>query len=144
MHWLLVRVLSLRPALPVSDRIRAALDRQLRPEAIAAELAYFERPASRTFERPYGWGWFLRLQAELRALGARDAQAARWATACAPLADHLRSGSSTTSTSPTFPFAPARISIAHLHSSWRCSMPSPINICFTQGDRAAGASLVWA
>ncbi|AVA37088.1 MAG: DUF2891 domain-containing protein [Burkholderiaceae bacterium] len=89
MHWLLVRVLSLRPALPVSDRIRAALDRQLRPEAIAAELAYFERPASRTFERPYGWGWFLRLQAELRALGARDAQAARWATACAPLADHL-------------------------------------------------------
>lgn len=89
MHWLLVRLLALRPSLPIAGRIREALDRQFQPEAIAGELEYFLRPASRTFERPYGWAWLLKLQAELAALGTRDAQAASWAAACAPLADHL-------------------------------------------------------
>lgn len=89
MHWLLVRLLVLRPNLPDGGRIREALDAQFRPEAFATELAYFERPGSRTFERPYGWAWVLRLQAELGALGLKDPQAARWAAACAPLANHL-------------------------------------------------------
>ncbi len=89
MHWLLVRLLALRPHLPSAARIHDTLDAQLRPEAIATEVDYFARPGSRTFERPYGWAWVLRLQAELAALGQQDAQAARWATICAPLADHL-------------------------------------------------------
>lgn len=89
MHWLLVRLLALRPALDCAGEIRATLDAQLRPEALAAELAYFELAGSRTFERPYGWAWLLRLQAELRALASTDPQAARWADACAPLASHL-------------------------------------------------------
>lgn len=89
MHWLLVRLLALRPALPEARQIRDTLDAQLQPSAIAAELAYFERPTSRTFERPYGWAWLLRLQAELTTLAARDPQAARWAEACSPLALHL-------------------------------------------------------
>lgn len=89
MHWLLVRLLALRPDMPIGARIRDTLDAQFRPEAIATELAYFERPSSRTFERPYGWAWMLRLQAELAGLASRDAQAARWASACAPLSDHL-------------------------------------------------------
>lgn len=89
MHWVLVRLLILRPNLGIAGRIRETLDSQLRPESFATELAYFERPASRTFERPYGWAWVLRLQSELAALGQRDRQAARWAAACAPLADHL-------------------------------------------------------
>lgn len=89
MHWLLVRLLATRPGLPIAPQIRQTLDAQLRPEALATELAYFERPGSRTFERPYGWAWVLRLQSELTLLGAGDPQAARWAAACAPLADHL-------------------------------------------------------
>lgn len=89
MHWMLVRLLWIWPDLDEASRIRATLDRQFRPEAIEAELAYFQRPASRTFERPYGWAWLLRLQAELQSAGAHDAQAARWAEYCAPLARHL-------------------------------------------------------
>jgi hypothetical protein len=89
MHWLLVRLLATRPDLPIAPQIRQTLDAQLRPEALATELAYFERPGSRTFERPYGWAWVLRLQSELTLLGADDPQAAQWAAACAPLADHL-------------------------------------------------------
>ena len=72
MHWLLVRVLALRPTLD-----------------IATELAYFEHSGARTFERPYGWAWVLRLQAEQHTLAATDAQAMHWAEACAPLADYL-------------------------------------------------------
>ncbi len=89
MHWLLVRLLALSPDLEEAPRIRETLDAQLRPEHIAVELAYFQRPHSRTFERPYGWGWMLKLQAELLALARQDAQAATWAEACAPLASHL-------------------------------------------------------
>ena len=45
------------------------------------EVAYLARPSSRGFERPYGWGWLLKLQAELM---AHDAP---WAAVCQPLAD---------------------------------------------------------
>jgi hypothetical protein len=49
---------------------------------VAGELAYVQRPTSRGFERPYGWGWLLKLQAELIAHGD-----APWAGRLAPLAE---------------------------------------------------------
>lgn len=61
MHWLLARVGRLFPAPPID----ALLDAQLSAPAMAAELAYFASDAGRTFERPYGWAWLLKLQAEL-------------------------------------------------------------------------------
>jgi hypothetical protein len=89
MHWLLVRLLAAYPDLPEAPMIRATLDRQLRAESIVAELAYFQQPGRATFERPYGWAWLLRLQAELLCFPGADAQVRNWANACAPLADHL-------------------------------------------------------
>ena len=92
MHWLLVRVRRLRPALPERDRIDATLDAHFAPAAIAAEAAYLDRPHSATFERPYGWAWLLKLCAEVRApasAGVPDATStalARWDKALAPLA----------------------------------------------------------
>jgi hypothetical protein len=74
MHWLLARVGRRFP----STEIDALLDRHLSPGAIGAELAYFMRPAGRTFERPYGWAWLLKLQAELAGT--------RWEAAVTPLA----------------------------------------------------------
>lgn len=82
MHWLLVRLLRLFPDLPEAGAIRQLLDAHLAPEPIAIELAYFESPAGRTFERPYGWSWLLELHAELLRL-----EASRWARAIAPLAN---------------------------------------------------------
>lgn len=81
MHWLLARLLRLHPALPEAGEIKALLGAQLAPEAMAAELAYFDSPAGRTFERPYGWSWLLELHAELSRL-KNDL----WARAVAPLA----------------------------------------------------------
>lgn len=84
MHWLLARLLRTHPKLPLAAEIAQRLDSHLAPAALQTELAYFESPAGRTFERPYGWAWLLELQAELLRLGTR-----RWSEATAPLAGHL-------------------------------------------------------
>jgi len=84
MHWLLARLLRTYPQLPLAAEIAQRLDSHLAPAALQTELAYFESPAGRTFERPYGWAWLLELQAELLRLGTR-----RWSDATAPLAGHL-------------------------------------------------------
>jgi hypothetical protein len=80
MHWLLVRVLRLHSL----QEIPPVLDKHLTQEALGAELAYFNSSAGRTFERPYGWAWLLKLQAELLALGNRN-----WSAAVEPLAAEL-------------------------------------------------------
>ena len=89
MHWTLVRSLRLAPANAQAAAARAHLDARLTPAAIAAELDYFAAPGRASFERPYGWGWLLKLAAELALLARHDPQAARWAEALTPLAIHL-------------------------------------------------------
>jgi hypothetical protein len=81
MHWLLARLLRLYPD---HKEIIAVLDKHLEPQALATELRYFNSPAGRTFERPYGWAWLLELQAELLRLGNT-----RWSGALQPLAAEL-------------------------------------------------------
>jgi hypothetical protein len=63
--WTMARVLRLRPELGEADRLRAGLAARLAPGLLERELLFFREPRNRTFERPYGWGWLLRLQAEL-------------------------------------------------------------------------------
>src|SRR5215472_4949153 len=64
-YWTLARLYRLSPALPERAAVRALFDGHLDAEKVAAEVAYLERPASRGFERPYGWAWLLMLGAEL-------------------------------------------------------------------------------
>jgi hypothetical protein len=85
MHWLLARVRRLHPGLPQHRAIEALFDVHFTAANIAAECAYLARPASRGFERTYGWAWLLELATELRR--ADDAGSRRWATALGPLAD---------------------------------------------------------
>jgi hypothetical protein len=61
MHWSLARLQKRFP----DPRFEALLDAHLSPGNMAVELAYFRSDAGRTFERPYGWAWLLKLQAEL-------------------------------------------------------------------------------
>jgi hypothetical protein len=77
-YWTLARVLRLYPQIPASGAIAALFERQLTAGKAAAELAYLERPSARGFERPYGWGWLLKLHAELEE---------PWAGVLAPLAE---------------------------------------------------------
>lgn len=92
MHWTLLRCLRRHP-LACADLASAALahlDARFQPEAVAAEIAYFEVAGRASFERPYGWGWLLKLHAELAALAAEPmplaASAQRWHRTLAPLA----------------------------------------------------------
>src|SRR5882762_2219188 len=80
-YWLLASLLRREPDMPEAPQIRTLFDDALTPENVAGEVAYLARPSSRGFERPYGWGWLLKLQAEL--LAHTDG---RWAQAMQPLA----------------------------------------------------------
>ncbi len=65
-YWLLVTLLRLYPELPEAQQIRELLASRITDESVRGEVAYFEAPLRRTFERPYGWAWLLMLAAELR------------------------------------------------------------------------------
>ncbi len=90
MHWTLARILRLHAAIASAPAIRAALDAHLNPAAIAKELAYLNQPNRATFERPYGWAWLLKLQAELYLLAKAHADGSHWYAALEPLATILR------------------------------------------------------
>jgi Protein of unknown function (DUF2891) len=87
MHWVIVRLLRLFPAEVPADSARATLNELITPENIAKEAEFFANPSYRTFERPYGWGWFLALTHELN--GWEDEDGQRWSNALKPLADLL-------------------------------------------------------
>ena len=81
-YWLLASLLRRMPAMPEADAIRTLFDNAFTEAKVGGEVAYLARPSSRGFERPYGWGWLLKLQAEL--LAHKDQ---RWARTLQPLAD---------------------------------------------------------
>lgn len=83
-HWAMARILRLYPDLPEAAALRQVLNRHLTPELMAREARYFEGEHNSTFERPYGWGWLLRLQAELESWDSQEAL--RWRGAVEPLA----------------------------------------------------------
>ncbi len=64
-YWLMARALRRHPDIAAAPRIRALFAERFTPENVAGEVAYLARPSARGFERPYGWGWLLALQAEL-------------------------------------------------------------------------------
>lgn len=82
-HWLLARLARLYPDAPFAPAARAALERGLTAEKVAAEVRYLEGPGRISFERPYGLAWLLQLAAELREWDDPDAR--RWSANLAPL-----------------------------------------------------------
>ena len=86
MHWVLVRLLGLFPALSIAGEVRDVLDDHFAAHKLATEAAYFVRHPG--FERPYGWGWLLMLADEL----ARAPETAAWSRGLEPLVDVIRDG----------------------------------------------------
>ena len=83
--WTLFTCYRAFPDLPEADRIRAAANALFTEANVAVERAYVLRPESRGFERPYGWGWLLMLQAELERHESLEGR--RWARTLRPLAE---------------------------------------------------------
>lgn len=75
-HWMLIRLLKDYPGSSVDVEIRKKLNENLTGENLAGELSYFEEKQHKTFERTYGWAWYLRLVDELE--GWEDVDGKRW------------------------------------------------------------------
>jgi hypothetical protein len=79
---MLAHTLRRFPDIPAAADIRTLFDTMLVPEKVAGECATMNAPMMRGFERPYGWGWLLKLAAELEGL-----EGGRWAGALRPLTE---------------------------------------------------------
>lgn len=64
-HWSLVRLIRTFPEISKRDEIITGLQNHITKENIIGELAYFDHPMSKGFERMYGWAWLLKLSEEL-------------------------------------------------------------------------------
>jgi hypothetical protein len=64
-HWMLVRLLKQYPGSSIDTEIRESLRINLSAENILAETEYFQQKEHKSFERTYGWAWYLKLVAEL-------------------------------------------------------------------------------
>ena len=84
-HWMLVRLVRVFPKLPEKKRILAALGENLTAKNLRAEADYFARPSAKSFERPYGWAWLLKLAEELHTWDSPEGRA--WSKNLKPLAD---------------------------------------------------------
>lgn len=91
-HWTMATLLRLFPEMPQAKDAKALLDAHLTPERIAAEVAFVNLPRNATWERPYGYAWLLRLQAELLVpcTSKEGCDRDRWAAALQPLATTVR------------------------------------------------------
>lgn len=63
-YWTLARLRRLFPQMPEAREIDALFAASFTDEKVAGELAFLSRPGNAGFERPYGWGWLLKLAAE--------------------------------------------------------------------------------
>ncbi|WP_404308402.1 DUF2891 domain-containing protein [Neorhodopirellula lusitana] len=86
-HWVLVRLLKEYPSIESAQQIRDVLDRHLSAENLQREADFFSQDEQKSFERMYGWAWFLRLTMELD--NWQDADATRWRENLRPLEDVL-------------------------------------------------------
>jgi Protein of unknown function (DUF2891) len=86
MHWTLARLLRRFPDHPLSEQTRVHLGSRLTAAAVTQEIATLRGPHRQTFERPYGWGWLLKLAAELELLACDQPDTSPWRDALRPLA----------------------------------------------------------
>jgi hypothetical protein len=89
MHATLARLLRSFPARPWEAAVLAHFEARLTTEHVAAERAYMAPRERRTFERPYGWAWLLRLQKELDLLGLERRELTHWADTLRPLSQDI-------------------------------------------------------
>jgi hypothetical protein len=82
-HWMLVKLLKSNPRHAGATFSREVLSRSLTVDNLIAEAKYFDHPENKSFERMYGWAWFLTLTAELH--NWDDPQAKQWRVAVQPL-----------------------------------------------------------
>ena len=84
-HWCLIRQLRLFNDHPDESAIVSSIENRLTAENVEQEAGYFD--ANESFEKPYGWGWFLRLVSELHLWD--DDRADNWREILNPLEEQI-------------------------------------------------------
>lgn len=64
-HWMLIKLLKEFPDMKDADKIKDMISRNITKDNMEKELAYFNAPRNKVFERTYGWAWYLKLTEEL-------------------------------------------------------------------------------
>ena len=86
-HWVLVKLLRSYPTIGSASAIRTTLNEHLTKINIEKETKFFSQPEQKTFERMYGWAWYLRLVIELDSWN--DSDAVKWRDNLRPLEELL-------------------------------------------------------
>lgn len=86
-HWVLVKLLRSYPTISPASKIRTTLNEHLTKINIEKESQFFSQPEQKTFERMYGWAWYLRLVIELDSWD--DPDALKWRDNLRPLEELL-------------------------------------------------------
>lgn len=60
-YWTMVSLLQNFPEMDKSEDLKQFLRNRITSENVRVEVNYFEREINKTFERTYGWAWFLKL-----------------------------------------------------------------------------------
>lgn len=89
MHWTLTRLLRRFPAHRLALETLRHLGERLTAANVTGELRSLQRPGHASFERPYGWGWLLKLAAEMQRLAHERPEAGACRDALAPLAQAI-------------------------------------------------------
>ncbi len=64
-YWSMVTLLKQFPEMEKAEEVRKLLKEKITVENVNAEVAFFEKPINKSFERTYGWAWLLKLSEEL-------------------------------------------------------------------------------
>ncbi|MEM7297131.1 MAG: DUF2891 domain-containing protein [Bacteroidota bacterium] len=86
-YWSMVKLISTFPELSRGEEIREILANNITAENVAKELAYFEPDHNKSFERTYGWAWYLKLVTELH--NWDDPRAREFKNTLQPLTDFI-------------------------------------------------------
>ena len=90
-HWLLTRLWGKDLVTDMDAEITDTLNANFTDAKIKGEVAYFKGRDRASFERPYGWAWYLQLTSELREIadgkGPKAEQAKLWLMTVEPLED---------------------------------------------------------
>ena len=72
-HWVLARLLRQFPDMPIASEVRTTLSKHLTAGNLRREADFFAQDQHKSFERMYGWAWYLRLVIELDQWDDKDA-----------------------------------------------------------------------
>ncbi|MEI7487977.1 MAG: DUF2891 family protein [Chryseobacterium sp.] len=134
-HWMLTRLLKIKPNLANAKEIEKILDQSFQKEKLQTEADYFTKyELTTTFERTYGWAWVLKLDEELMTWD--NPKAKIWHENLKPLTDKILNSWKAYLPKQTYP------NRTGVHPNTAFAMVFALDWARATGDKAFEAQLV--